>query len=198
MLDIFAKLKSNFSAQQMAKQTIFATAVALTNTAKDAQADVLSTLDKTFTLRGKWFAPSNKFGIKIKTARKDDLQSAVFTDADWLITHETGEDKLPRGNSLAIPTDNVRRNKRDMIIKSNRPRNVKNSFVLVSKKTGHKILFTRKGRGKNKKLVALYNLTTKVHIRKQSTVIEPIQKTVEKMLFKNYEIALRRALATAK
>lgn len=198
MLDISARVKSEFSGAKFAKQAVFASAVALTQTAKDGQNEVLSTLPDTFTLRGKWFAPSNKFGIKIKTARKDDLQSAVYTDADWLLPHETGEDKLPRGNSLAVPTDNVRRNKRDIIIRSNRPRNVKNSFILVSKKTGHKILFTRKGRGKNKHLVALYNLTTRSRIRKQSTVIEPVQKIVERNLFKNYEIALRRALETAK
>lgn len=182
----------------MAKQVKFATAVALTNTAKDGQKEVISTLEQTFTLRGKWFQQSNKFGIKIKSAKKDDLQSAVYTNADWLLTHETGDDKLPRGNSLAIPTDNVRRNKKDIVIRSNRPRNVKNSFVLISKKTGHKILFTRKGRGKNKKLVALYNLTARAHIRKQSTVIEPIQKIVQQRLFKNYEVALRKALTTAK
>ena len=80
----------NSRVQSLQKQAVFATAVALTNTAKDAQADVLDSLAQTFTLRGKWFAPSNKFGIKVKTARKDDLQSAVYTDADWLIPHETG------------------------------------------------------------------------------------------------------------
>lgn len=198
MIDIFARVKSEFSGAKFAKQAVFATAVALTNTAKDAQADVLDSLAQTFTLRGKWFAPSNKFGIKVKTARKDDLQSAVYTDADWLIPHETGEDKLPRGNSLAVPTENVRRSKKDFIIKSNRPRALQQGFILTSKKTGHKILFIRKGKKKRSYLVALYNLTTRVHIKKQSTVIEPIQKTVERNFYKNYEIALRRALETAK
>lgn len=202
MLDIKAYTISNFSAVQMAKQVRFATAVALTNTAKEGQADVLQALDSSqggaFTLRGKWFNPSNKYGIRVKTARKDDLQSAVMTNADWLIPHETGEDKKPRGNSLAIPTINVRRNKKDIIIRSSRPRNLKRAFVLTMKKSGQKVLFTRKGRKKKSLLVALYNLTAKANIRKQSTVVEPIKKIVEKRLFKNYEIALRRALATAK
>ena len=197
MFSIATVIKSDFSAQKIAKQMLFATAVSLTQTAKEAQSEVVSELRQTFTLRGRWFEQGNKFGIKIKSAKKDDLQSVVYTNADWLVAHETGEDKKPRGNSLAIPTTNIRRNKRDIIIKSNRPRNVKNAFILTLK-NGHRVIFVRKGRKKNRVLVPLYNLTTKARIQKQSTVIEPIKRIVEKNLNKNFENALKRALATAK
>lgn len=197
MFDISSKIKSNFSGAAIAKQARFATAVSLTQTAKDGQKEVLQTLPQTFTIRGNWSNPSNKFGIRIKSAKKNDLQSAVMSNADWLIPHETGDDKTPRGNSLAIPTVNVRRNKKDIIIKCNRPRNLKKAFVLTTK-NGNRVLTVRQGRGKKKTLKFLYNLTAKARIRKQSTFFQPIEYIVKTKLLKNYEVALRKALTTAK
>jgi hypothetical protein len=197
MINISATVKKNFTFAAIAKQTIFATAVALTATAKDAQNAVIDELPKTFTIRGGWSQPSNKFGIKVKTAKKSDLTAVVGTMADWLELHESGGTKTPRGANIAIPTTNVRRNKKEIIVRSNRPRNLPKAFILTTK-AGNKVIFTRKGRGKKKTLVALYNLEPRANIRKQSTFYEPIQKAVDKNLHKNFEQALIKALKTAK
>lgn len=188
------------SAESIMKQINFGTAVGLTKTAKDGQAAVVSALGSTFTLRGNWFQQSNKFGIRIKSATKTDLSAAVQTNADWLELHETGGDKTRHGGGrLTVPTDNVRRNKRLIIPRSQRPQALrsKNTFIKVTKR-GETVLFKRVGRGKNAKIVALYILESKVRIRKESTFYEPIQKIVAKNLSRNIEAGIQKALATAR
>jgi hypothetical protein len=49
------------------KQIAFAAASTLTKVAKLAQAEVLESLDKEFHLRGSWFKPTNKHGIKVSS-----------------------------------------------------------------------------------------------------------------------------------
>jgi hypothetical protein len=78
------------SAEKIYSNIRFGTAMGLTKTAKDGQSAVLGALKGTFTLRGSWFQPGNKFGIKIKAATKDDLSAEVRTMADWLKIHEDG------------------------------------------------------------------------------------------------------------
>jgi len=109
MGDFGINLKRNFYPEKIVKQFTFAGAVALTKTAKEGQAAIISNLPNEFTIRGNWFQPSNKFGIRIQPAKKDKLVAVVGTNADWLEKFETGADKTPKNQYLAIPTDNVRR-----------------------------------------------------------------------------------------
>lgn len=186
--------------QNIVKQIEFGTAVGLTQTAKDGQKAVVDALAGTFTLRGNWWQQSNKFGIKIKPATKNDLSSEVRTAADWLELHETGGDKTRKGGGrLTIPTDNVRRNKRMIIPRAQRPMALKgkNTFIETTKR-GETVLFKRVGRGKNQKIVALYILEPKVRIRKQSTFYAPIQAVVKRNLDRNIKAGIEKALATAR
>lgn len=195
MISINVKL----TGERFDKQIPFAVALALTSTAKDAQSEVQKSLEGAFTLRNNWHKPSNKFGIRVKTAKKTDLVASVHTEADWLELHEDGGTKTPtKGKELAIPTENVRRNKRQMIQKSQRPGALrgKRDFVLNTKKG--RVLYQRRGKGKRSKLVALYNLEPRAIIRKQSTFFEPIERTVARVLQSNFNDALERAYATAK
>lgn len=196
MARVSVKIKKNFGNAQIAKQIPFATAVALTNTAKDAQSSVLGELSDAFTLRGVWYKPRNKFGIKIKPAKKTDLQAEIGTDADWLELHESGGIKRPRGRHIAIPTNNIRRLKSGKISKVNRPRNLKRSFILNTK--NGRVLFQRKFKGKRSHIVPLYNLEKRATIRKRSTVIEPSLRTIKFRLQSNFNRSLNRALKTAK
>jgi hypothetical protein len=203
MASISVDIKRNFTDARMAKQLPFAAAKALTQTAKDAQKDILGGLPDHFTLRGNWFNPSNKFGIKIQPATKTDLVARVGTMADWLIIQEEGGTKKPRGSNLAIPTENVRRNKKDIIQKSQRPRALgSKAFILKIKRAGanqgHSIIFTRKGKGKRSELVALYNLTKQAKIRRNSGVIDPGLKSIVQNLNRNFMNALEFAMKTAK
>lgn len=196
MTFVSIKVTKNFTNAQIAKQLPFATARTLTQTAKDAQDEILHTLPQTFTLRGVWFKPRNKFGIKIRPATKRDLEAETGTNADWLELHETSGVKRPRGSHLAIPTENIRRLKSGKISKVNRPRNLKRSFVLQTK--NGRVLFQRKFKGKRSHIVALYNLEKRAKIKKQSTVIEPATRTIKARINMNFEKFMTEALRTAR
>lgn len=196
--------------EQIAKQIRYGTAAGLTRTAKQGQAAVLDALKSTFTLRGSWYEPGNRFGIKIEAAKRDKLEAAVQTRADWLEIHETGGERRPSKNYLAVPTDLVKRNKRQIIPRTQRPRNLKRSFVLQTK--SGPVLFVRRvqknarvtneekrPRRKRKKttiIVPLYSLEKSVPVKQQSTFFEPISEVVRKHLRENIAREVKNALAT--
>jgi hypothetical protein len=183
-------------AEKIAKNIDFGTAVGLTQTAKDGQGAAVSALRTTFTLRGGWFEQQNKFGIKVKPATKTDLSAEVRTMADWLLPHEEGKDKAPiSGSNIAVPTENIRRNKRLIIPRGQRPRGLGAKVFILKTKHGP-VLAQRLKRGARKGLVVLYGLERKVHIKKQSTFYEPIERVVNKNLGKNIDAGITRAIAT--
>ena len=190
------KIKSNQASVE--KQVTFATAQALTQTAQQAQAAVTKSVESTFTVRNNWDKPSNKFGIKVIPATKDNLQAGVATDADWLTQHETGGTKTPAGNAIAIPTENVRRTKRDIVQKSQRPGALRGKRDIVLMTRNGPVLFQRRGRKGNTKLVPLYRLAPRAKIKKASTVLEPTEQTVQAKLADNFFKALQNATATAR
>jgi len=169
----------------------------LTNTAKEGQAAVVSALKGTFTLRGNWWQQSNRFGIRIKPAKKNDLQAEVRTNADWLEAHETGKDKSAKGGNVAVPTDQVRRNKRLIIPRGQRPKGLGAKAFVLQTKHGP-VLAQRISRGPRKGLVVLYGLERTVKIKKQSTFYEPIQKVVKRRLTENVRKGIAHAFATAR
>jgi hypothetical protein len=179
------------------KQLDFGTALGLTKTAQQGQQAVLGALRGTFTLRGSWFNPSNKFGIRVKPATKSDLSAEVRTNADWLIVHEEGTDKKARSGNVAVPTEQVRRNKRFIIPRGQRPKGLGSKAFVLQTKHGP-VLAQRITRGKRKGLIVLYGLEKSVHIKKQSTFHEPIQKVVDRRLGTNIAEGIQKALATAK
>lgn len=199
MLSVKTKMISNVpSAAELYKQIQFGTALGLTRTAKAAQAASVDAIKGTFTVRGRWFEQGNRFGIKVRPATPAKMQAEVSTLADWLDAHETGTDKQARSGRVAVPTDQVRRNKRMIIPRGQRPGALrgKNTFVLDTKRGP--VLFQRLTRGKRKGLVALYGLEKSVKIRKQSTFYEPIGKVVKDQLNKNIRDGIARAFATMK
>jgi hypothetical protein len=175
------------------KQLTFAVATTLTAVAKEAQSAVVEDIQETFTTRGNWYLPRNKFGIKIEAARKDHLSAAVKTEAYWLAIHETGGIKTPGGKYLAIPTDNVRRTKRQIIKRSQRPRNLIRPFVLNT--INGPVLFQRKNK---RAIVPLYQLEPKAKIKKESTVIETTVRVVRERFSRILGEKLAEAIRTAR
>jgi hypothetical protein len=183
----------------LSKQVTFALAQTLTGVVKAAQGVVISDIENTFTVRNNWDKPGNAMGIKALPATKADLSAALVTRADWLIPHEDGEDKVPEGKALAVPSKNVRRTKRDIIQRSQRPKALRGKRdVLLRLKGGGLGLFQRKGRKANSKLVFLYALTKRARIRKQATVVEPTVRVVEKNFDRLFYANLKKALRSAK
>jgi hypothetical protein len=179
------------------KQVRFAAARSLTEAAKQSQESSIRAIQQTFTTRSQWFQPSNRYGLRVRAARKDNLEATVGTAADWLALHETAGTKVPRGEFIAIPTSNVRRSKRQIIRRAHRPRNLRRSFLLKTK-SGLTVLFQRKGRGRKSDIVAMYVMQPRARIRKESTVTEVAKKVVARRFGSIFDTALREALATAK
>lgn len=192
------------SADRIVKNINFGVAMGLTETAKQGQAAVHGALKGTFTLRGSWFKQGNKYGIKVKPAKREDLTAEVRTNADWLELHEKGGMKTPRGQNLAIPTKNVRRNKKDIITKGNRPKALRNKNTFVMQTSRGKVLFQRFKRkigtykGEPTKLRALYNLQPRARIKRASTFFVPIGKVVRRRLDANIAAGVKKAFATMK
>ncbi len=173
----------------------FGTATGLTKTAKQGQAAVVDSLKDTFTLRGRWFEQNMRHGTKITPARKDKLQAEVKTAADWLEPHETGSDKTPRGRNLAVPTEAVRRTKRMIIPRGQRPKGLAGKAFVLETKHGP-VLAQRLVRGKRKGLIILYGLEPRVKIRKRSTFYTPVERTVSRHLKENIRNGIANALRT--
>lgn len=192
-------LKRNFYPEKVAKQATFAAVKAINSIAKEGQSAVIDDeLPKDFTLRTNWYKPSNRFGIRVRFANKNKLRAEVGTDAEFLDKFETGNDKTPKNEFLAIPTDNVRRNKKQLIQRLQRPQGLRGRGDVVLPTKSGPMLFQRQGRGKNKRLVALYNLEKRAKIQKLSPVIAPVVRVVNGKLMRNFNEEFIKALKTAR
>lgn len=194
-MNITAKIVQRPDFAKVMRNIDFGTATGLTKTAKQGQAAVVDSLQSTFTIRGRWFEQNMRHGIKITPAKRDKLQAEVKTAADWLEPHETGRDKTPRGGNLAVPTEAVRRNKRMIIPKAQRPKGLAAKAFVLQTKHGP-VLAQRLVRGKRKGLIILYGLEPRVKIRKRSTFREPIEKVVSRHLKDNIRNGIANALRT--
>lgn len=183
------------SADKLYKNVQFGTAMGLTKTAKDGQAASVDAIKGTFTVRGNWWQQNMRHGIKIKPARPTDMTAEVKTAADWLEPHETGKDKQARGGDVAVPTDQIRRNKRMIIPRGQRPRGLGAKVFKLMTKRGE-VLAQRMQRGPRKGIVILYGLERSVKIRKQSTFYEPIGKAVKRNINKNIADGIAKAFST--
>lgn len=179
------------------EQLTYAAARALTRTAKDSQAASIEAIRRTFTTRGTWYLPSSRFGVRITPATKARLETSVRTAADWLIPHETGEDKVAAGGGLlAIPMvgrGRPRPSRGAKVRADLKPRALGSRGVVIETRRGP-VLFARQDR----RLVAFYGLERRARIRKRSTVIEPTIQTFDRNLGQNLAEAIAEALRTAK
>jgi len=194
-MNVTARIVQMPDLRAIAKQIDFGTAKGLTDTAKAAQKASIAAIKSTFTTRGNWMEPSNRFGVRVTPARRDKLTAEVHTAADWLKPHETGEDKRARTGNVAVPTDQVRRNKRMIIPRGQRPKGLAAKAFKLQTKHGV-VLAQRLKRGKRKGLIVLYGLEPSVKIKRQSTFYEPIEKAVKDNLRQNIAAGIRFALAT--
>jgi hypothetical protein len=185
-------------AEEIVKQINFGTVVGLTRTALQGQEAVRGALRGNFTLRGTWFEQQNRFGIKTKRATPRDMTAEIMTRADWLLKHETGQDKTSiQGHSIAVPTDQVRRNKRLIIPRGQRPLGLGTKAFVLQTKHGP-VLAQRITRGKRKGVIILYGLERKVKIQKKSVFYEPIDKVVRRRGQENIEKGIMQAVASSK
>ncbi len=176
------------------RQLPFALAKSLTMTAKNVQEEVVKALPGKFTLRTTWWQPGNRYGFNIRAATKTSLQAEVFTRAPWMSLQEAGGTKKPLKKYLSIPTDNVRRTKKQLIAPSQKPQALKRSFFIKTT-TGQLVLFARK----NKKTIApMYAMEQKAEIKPVLQFVITARKIVAERWSTNFSRALDEAMKTAR
>lgn len=92
------------------KQVPFATARALTWTAKESQKVLQRAMPLTFNVTKKWWGEKQPTGIKVKGAdkRKTDLEATVYTLAYFAKLQEEGGIKIPLGSrGILVPTEST-------------------------------------------------------------------------------------------
>lgn len=197
MINLKAKItKLPFTPAQVMKQVNFGTARGLTQTAKEGQAAVVDALPQKFTIRGKWWQQNMRYGIRIKSAKPNDLKADVHTDADWLEAHERGGTKSGRGHRLGVPTFKMRpRGSKKILSARLRPKALLaagRAFIMQTPRG--EVIAQVKGKDK---LEVLYGLEPAVKIKKTSTFFEPVAKAV-KNLRKNINDGIVHAFRTAR
>jgi len=181
------ELKAKLKKQR--EEIPFATALALTKTAQDMQFDIIKETKKRFTIRKTWLE-KGKYAVRITPANKRTLTAKVWNDAPWMQSFERGELRKPKRESFAVPTDQVKRNKRDIITRSNRPKQLTRSFKIRTRQ-GNEILLIRRG----KKVVKyVYSLIKSAKINPQWKFVETGTRSARKNWQKNINIALTKVL----
>lgn len=187
----------------------FAMAKGLTKTVQDVQGKIISTLPGKFTLRTGWWKPNTPYGFRIQKATKATLTAKVYTRAPWMQMQETGGVKQVAGKRLAIPFTQrsgsrpgvefgVKRTKRDLVMKSQRPQALGSKAFTIKGKHGGDLLATRTGRGKRSVLRILYGLEPKANIKARLHMAETAEQVVASGWRRNFEEAIDYALKTSK
>jgi len=174
------------------KQLPFALSKALNSTAERIREATLKGASDVLTLRGNWWKPRTKYGFNVKPSTKTRLVADIYTKADWMVMQEEGGIKTAKG-MIAIPTVDVKRNKKDIITKGNRPRAIKGAFKVTSK-NGNEFI-AKRVRGK---LVVLYWLEKKATIKGVYQFHDIAHKTFNEFMSKDLGDAIEYAMRTAK
>ncbi len=181
----------------VSKQIPFATARALTWTAKDAQKETRREIRRSFTLRNKW----TERGIRIVPASKNKLESKVVFDRYYMVLHEGGGEKVPgRSSFLAVPSRKVRRTKTARIAKSERPSALmrkKNTFINTLRKTGEPAILQREGK-RSRPIRVMYILVPKANITDRLEFIKTTIDTARQRLSRNFDVSVTDALRSAR
>lgn len=188
--------KANLSNLQ--KQIPFATALALTRTAKEVQREEIAHIRNAFTVRGSWLREGGRFGVGIVPASKENLVAVVESRAPWLEAHEAGMVRTPEGAHFAIPQKDIRRTKTQVIAKSQRPKALKRAFKVETKVGRVPLLLQRVGRGKSSILRVMYQLTGRAKIEPRLRFFETGKTVVEKVWRRIFSEALDRAIRTGR
>lgn len=177
------------------KNINFGLARGLTRTAKDGQSAVLRSLHGNFQIRNRW-PEIGPLSIQVKSATPRDLSAEVRSRADFLLPHEEGKAKTAQtGRHVVVPTHHVRRNKRMIIPRGQRPRGLGGKAFILETKNGP-VLAQRITRGKRKGVIILYGMEQKVRIKKVSTFYEPLEKVVSRRGRRHLNDSVQDALRT--
>lgn len=175
----------------------FGIAKGLTDLADAARNDFVKDLPDKFTLRTQWWKPRGKYGFNVKMATKESQSAEIYTRAPWMNLQEQGGTRTGHGHRLAIPTKEVRRTKRELIVKSQKPAGLTKAFP-IKLKSGKSMLAMRIGRGKNARLKFMYTLSQTAQIKPTLHFYGDIAEFVKRYQKKYLEAGIAYSLRTAK
>nr|CRH06592.1 Conserved protein of unknown function [Candidatus Magnetococcus massalia] len=182
------------AASNITKQARYATALALTRTAQDAQAEVRRRLPELFTIRTGWVAK----GIRVKPAQKADLQASIRVLDPFMALQETGGSKRSlSGDALGVPVG-ARPNPKSVTRPGKFPGALlkkPNHFIapLFKDPTTHAVW--RRGGRKGRKLKMMYRFVDRVEIKPRFGFIETVKAVVEARFQENFQAATKNALS---
>lgn len=181
------------------KQIPFATSLAINDTAFAVRKRIVErTYPRSFQVRNRRF-PGQVFRVKKATKRR--LIGSVYDRLGRasLALHAKGGTKRPRGGSLAVPSENIKRTASGKVGKARRPRNVIQSGKAFKGKIrkDRPAIFQRTG-SKGRKLKLLYTLEPSARLRARFPFYRDAANTARRSFPNNYRRAMRRALKTAR
>lgn len=198
------------------KQIQFATARALTKTAQAVQQAVRAEMPSRFTLRRQWIVQ----GIRITPATKANLTATVYSKDAFMGRQETGGIKMgtpgggnfsstslqqPKGKRVrpamgrvAVPTEKVRRNKSEIIRKSELPAGLGERGFVIGKPGDTQYLAKRFAKGKRAGLQILYVLKRSTRIKPRLGLRDIGIEVVRSKFAEIFSQSLSDAIATAK
>lgn len=184
-------------------QLPFATSKALNDAAFAVRNTIVEdTFPRSFNVKNKRFAGT---AFRVDTANKRKLEARVFDrlGKDFLAMQESGGTKKPRGNNVAIPTDQIRVTGRG-VAKARRPRQILQSGKRAFKtraKTGQEIIAQRRGK-KRYPLKVLYVLEPQADIKPRfpfyAVGVNVAQKTFDKRLPVRFKEARKDAFSKSR
>lgn len=178
------------------KQIPFATAVALTRTAKDAAEDVRNHLGDDFTLRSSWVAR----GITISPATKTRLRAEVRSRDKFMALQETGGDRVPStpGRDAVPVTGSAARPSK--AAKSPRrvwPANLKRGYA-VKRGSASTLIFARYGRGKKSTSRLLWVVSRAINVAPRWHLQAIVERDAARRLPEHFKRELLKAIRTAR
>lgn len=168
----------------------------LTSLAGASREQIIDELPGRFTLRTRWWQ-RGPYAIKTDKATKQSMTSRVYTDAPWMNLQETGGIKTSAGKRVAIPMPDVRRTKRDLVQKSQKPRALAKAFHIKTK-TGNDFLAVRIGRGRKSQLRFMWLLERSATIRARFGFVDTANRVVDQVGLLHISEGIKYALETSK
>lgn len=198
------------------KQIQFATARALTKTAQAVQQAVRAEMPSRFTLRRQWIVQ----GIRITPATKANLTATIYSKDAFMERQEYGGIKMgtpgggnfsstslqqPKGKRVrpamgrvAVPTEKVRRNKSEIIRKSELPAGLGERGFVIGKPGDTQYLAKRFAKGKRAGLQILYVLKRSTKVKPRLGLRDIGIDVVRSKFAEIFSQSLSDAIATAK
>jgi hypothetical protein len=197
-----------------AEQIPFATALTLTRLVQDAQQFVREgVLPLKFTLRRVSWA---KQGVRITPATKTRWVASVQDINRYMELQETGGEKIPYKNFIAVPLEGARPTERAMVAPENRPHAVMQRGGFIRDGIMYAVVFRAGRRGRvarsitgiskaaswSRKVIAMYVLTPRAIIGRNPDklyhFIDSTKLVVEQNLPLRWSESVQKAIRTAK